>query len=144
MPTPAIDSMSGFALLVEDPATPGTFVAVSFVERWGRRGTRTTTTRPVFGQAEEVEISGRHRHSLSVSGMVATNDPGQTILRTAAASGASVNMKATKDGTAGYTMLASVADDSSDESADSDVGNFAFTLTGKSAPAAVGTGGSVF
>lgn len=144
MPTPAVDNYAGFVLSVEDPATPGTFVLVSFVERYGRRGSRTSATRPVFGQNEEIETQGRHRNTVSISGVVSSNDPGQTILRTASANGAACNIKALRDGILGYSMVCGVTDDSSDEGADVDVGSFAYTLTAKAAPVSVGAGGGVF
>lgn len=121
------------------------FVLVSFVERYGRRGTRNSNTRPVFGQQEEIETQGRHRNTVTASGIVSVNDPGQVILRARAGDGASANIKALKDGTNGYTMVVGVTDDSSDESADVDLGTFSYTLTAKgSAPILVGAAGALF
>lgn len=145
---PAATSIAVAAL--SGPVTAGAtssfsnFVLVSFVERYGRRGTRNSVTRPVFGQAEEIETQGRHRNVVSVSGIVSVNDPGQVILRARAADGAACNIKALKDGISGYTMICGVTDDSSDEGADVDLGTFALTLTAKSAPVSVGVAGGLF
>lgn len=144
MPTPAVDNFAGFVLSVEDPATPGTFLLVSFVERYGRRGTRTSNTRPVFGQNEEIETQGRHHNTVTISGIVATNDPGQTALRLKAGDGTAANIKALYDGVSGYSMVCGVTDDSSDEGADVDLGTFSFTLTAKQAPAVIGVAGAIF
>jgi hypothetical protein len=141
--TIAVTALTGL-IAAGNTSSYSTFMLVSFVERYGRRGARTSATRPVFGQTEELETQGRHRNTVSVSGVVSANDPGQVILRARAADGAACNIKALKDGISGYTMVCGVTDDSSDEGADVDLGTFSFTLTAKSAAVSVGVAGGLF
>lgn len=130
--TPVAADVSGFSLSVEDPATPGSFIAVFAVDKFSRKGTRTVTKRPVFGLSSDLESTGRLDETYTFSGVLSINDPGQKVIRDAAKAGTQVNLKFLMDGTVGYTRQFKFADDGTDFTADSDLGDFNMTASPKS------------
>lgn len=139
--------VSGFIMSVET-ATVGVFQEVFGVDKFSRKGTRNTTKRATFGSgtptSRELESVGLLDETITLSGVLSINDPGQTILRLAAQAGTLINLQFTMDGINGYSRHFKLSDDSSDLSADSDLGDFSMSAIPKSDFTLVGTTGIYF
>lgn len=89
---------------VEDPATPGTFVAVENANTVSKSKTRPVTTERVFGKAVPLRAEGTPDEPYTIGGFLTPGDPGQKILNDAELARTVVNIKVQPDGTNGWTQ----------------------------------------
>lgn len=119
--------------------TPGTYASVSFMTSYRRNNQRTTSETSVFMKTTKVTTSSAATRSLTLNGLLAVGDTGQSTLRDATESNAVVAIKILPDGTNGQVMLARVGTDTWEGDPDSPQ-KTSFELTAIDTPTDVGTG----
>lgn len=138
------DPIQGQDLIVkvEDPAAPGTFVAVENMNTLNKSKTRPVVTERVFGKAVPLRTEGTPDEPYTIGGFVTLADPGAKILLDAEKARTIVNVKILPDGTNGWTQKCYVHAYKYDAKPDG-YQPIAFDLVATDIAVAVGTGWSM-
>lgn len=130
----------GSALVIQVSATgAGAKTNVNGMSRYSRRASRGVTTTQVFMRAAPYRAVAPRDAGFTISGVLITGDPGQTMLRDAEIAGTSVFVTVLPDGVNGFMqecMVASVSGDASPEGFQEN----GFELTAVAAPTIVALG----
>jgi hypothetical protein len=130
----------GSTLKIQVSATSGGVKTdVNGMSRWSRRASRAVTTTQVFHRTAPYRNIAPRDAGITLSGILITGDPGQTLLRDAELAGTSVFVTILPDGTNGFMQECMVASLSGDASPEGFQEN-GFELTAVAAPTIVALG----
>lgn len=134
----AIQLGEDFVIKVET-ATPGTFVVLNDMNRYGINNQRSTTKIPVFSRATPYSIAGARDRSWQISGLFNPADAGYLRLLNAEINNTPLKVQFLYDGTNGFQQEVVVSSFTMDNTPDG-VQEIGFQLDAYADATIVGTG----